>query len=182
MLTITILGEELWDEAAETFLNDESGKIVLQLEHSLVSLSKWESKFEKAFLGKQEKTAEEVLAYVEDMVVTPDYPPDVLLKLTQEHISEINGYIDSKQSATTFGQMPKRPGQTETITSELIYYWMVAYQIPFECQHWHLNRLFSLIRICNVKNAPKDKQSKGQMAQQMRELNEQRRRELGTSG
>ena len=183
MITITILGEELWDESTETFLNDKSGEVVLQFEHSLVSLSKWESKFEKAFLGKETKTTDEVIGYIEAMLLTPNIPLNVLTRLTQAHISEINAYIDSKQSATTFGEMPRQQrGRGETITSELIYYWMVAFQIPFECEHWHLNRLFALVRICNVKNAKPDKVSRHEAAQRNRELNEQRKAQFGTTG
>lgn len=182
MLTITLHSTELWDEATESFQKDPNGDVVLELEHSLVSLSKWESKFEKAFLGKQEKTSEEVLGYVEAMIISQDYPPDVFEKLTQSHIAQINAYIDSKQSATTFGDMPKQRGRNETITSELIYYWMVAFNIPFECQTWHLNRLFSLVRICNMKNSKPEKMSKAALAQRNKELNEQRKAQLGTSG
>jgi hypothetical protein len=182
MLTITFPAEEFWDEATEKFLKDPHGDVVLQFEHSLVSLSKWESKFEKAFLGKQEKTAEEVLGYVEAMIVTENYPPNTLERLTQSHVAQINNYIDSKQSATVFGEMPKQRGRNETITSELIYYWMVAFNIPFECQTWHLNRLFALVRICNNKNSKPEKMSKAAIAQRNRELNEQRKAQLGTSG
>ena len=182
MLTLTILGEELWDEITESFLNDESGTVTLELEHSLVSLSKWESKFEKAFLGRQEKTTEEVLAYIRMMILTPDFPEDVFSKFTPEHISQINAYIDSKQSATTFGDMPETKGRGEIVTSELIYYWMVAFNIPFEVETWHLNRLFSLIRICNVKNSKPKKLSAREIAARNHAENEKRKAELGTSG
>jgi hypothetical protein len=180
MLTLIIPGNEFWDEAANEFLT--RGDIVLELEHSLVSLSKWESKFEKPFLGDQEKTTEEILEYIKIMIVTPNLPPDIFSKLTQNNISDINNYIDSKQSATTFGNMPKATGRKEIVTSELIYYWMVAFNIPFECESWHLNRLFSLIRICNVKQSKPGKQDKHAIAQRNRELNEQRRAQLGTAG
>lgn len=182
MLTIIVqTGAELFDEETNTFLRDSEGDIVLELEHSLVSLSKWESKFQKPFLGQDEKTTEEVLGYIEMMILSP-FPPDILEKLSQENIIEINNYIESKQSATTFGQMPKTRGRAEIITSELIYYWLVTFNIPFECQHWHLNRVFSLIRICNIKQSKPEKQSKHAIAQRNREENERRRAQFGTNG
>jgi hypothetical protein len=186
MLTITINGEELWNEITESFEIASENTIILELEHSLVSLSKWESKFEKPFLGKtkkDEKTTEETLEYIRLMILTPNVPPDIFSKFNQTHINEINNYIDSKQSATTFGTMPKQKrGSGEIVTAELIYYWMVAFNIPFECETWHLNRLFSLVRICNMKNSKPEKMSAHALAQRNRELNDQRRAELNTSG
>lgn len=180
MLTITVLGTELWDETVGEFSTVDD--VVLELEHSLVSLSKWESKFEKPFLGSGEKSIEEISEYLRLMVLTPDISDDVMNRLDSQNIESINLYINSSQSATTFGEMPKTRGSGEVITSELIYYWMVAFNIPFECENWHLNRLFSLVRICNLKNGKPKKMSKGALAQRNRELNAQRRAQLGTSG
>jgi len=180
MLKLTIIGDEFFDEATETF--SSVGDIVVELEHSLVSLSKWESKFQKPFLGSMEKTTDEVLYYIEAMIVTPNFPPDILSKLSRKNFSEINEYIDSKQSATTFGEMPRHRGRSETITSELIYFWMVGFNIPWACETWHLNRLFSLIRICNVKNSKPKKMSRSELAARNRELNAQRKAQLGTTG
>jgi hypothetical protein len=184
MLTITIRtnDQELWDEATESFIVDTSGDVILELEHSLVTLSKWESKFKKPFLGTTEKTEEEIISYVKFMISTPDIPLSIVEKLSQQNVNDINAYIESKESATTFGKIPERKSRGETITAELIYYWMIAFNIPFECQHWHLNRLFSLIQICNIKNSKPEKQSRHAMAQRNRELNEQRRKEFGTTG
>jgi hypothetical protein len=180
MLRIIISGEEFFDEVTETF--STVGDFVLELEHSLVSLSKWESEFQKPFLSSTDKTTEEIFSYVKAMIVTFDYPSDILYRFSQDNITQINEYIDSKQSATTFGNMPKATGRSETVTSELIYYWMVAFNIPFECETWHLNRLFSLIRICNVKNSKPQKMSSREIAARNRELNAQRRAQLGTNG
>lgn len=180
MLTLIVVGDEFFDEETSAFLT--VGDVVLELEHSLLSLSKWESKFQKPFLGREEKTNEEVLSYIECMITTKNYPKDVLDRLTQDNLSSINSYIDSKQSATTFGQMPKQSGRSETVTSELIYYWMIAFNIPFECETWHLNRLFSLIRICNIKNTKPKKMSQSEIASRNRELNAMRKAQLGTSG
>jgi hypothetical protein len=181
MLRIIIEGDESFNEETNTFetIND----VVLDLEHSLISLSKWESKYQKPFLSSQQKSSEEIFGYLKAMVITPDVDPGVLYRCTQKDINKIQEYIDSSQSATTFGSMPERRGPGEVITSELIYYWIVSFNIPFDCQHWHLNRLFSLIRICNIKNSKGGKKlSRNDIAVRNRELNDKRRAELGTSG
>lgn len=180
MLTIIIEEEEIFDEEHNSFDIVES--VVLNLEHSLISLSKWESKYKKPFLSFEKKTPEEILVYLQMMIISPGENLRIINRFSSEVITKIQDYIDSPESATTFGSMPERRGPSETITSELIYYWMTAFQIPFECQHWHLNRLFALIRICNLKNAPEKKLSRNELAQRTRELNAKRRAELNTSG
>lgn len=180
MLTITVSGVESYDEKSQEF--DTQGGTVLELEHSLVSLSKWESEFEKPFLGKEDKTGEEVIAYVKAMTLTPNVPAEVFLELSSENFEAINAYIDAKMSATWFAEAPGAPRTSEVITAELIYYWMTVFQIPFECQHWHLNRLFTLIRICNIKSAKPKKMSRSEAASRQRELNARRKKQLGTTG
>jgi hypothetical protein len=180
VLIITVPGIELYDEIREEFTTAEG--FVLELEHSLVSLSKWESIFEKPFLSKEEKTDAEVMAYIRAMVVTPDVPQEVFSRFSQGTYEQINKYIDAKMSATWFNEKNSGPKNREIITAELIYYWMISFQIPMECQHWHLNRLFTLIRIFNVKNAPQKKMSKSEIAARNRELNAQRRAQYGTTG
>jgi hypothetical protein len=182
MLILKILGNEVFNEETQEF--STFGDFELKLEHSLLSLSKWESKFLKPFLGKEVKTQQEILWYVEAMILNPTIPEGFWDKLSTKNMDEINDYIESPQSATTFGTMPeaKARGRPEVITSELIYYWMVAFNIPFETETWHLNRLFSLIRICNVKNSKPKKMSRSEIAQRNRELNAQRREQFGTSG
>lgn len=180
MLRLVVLGEELYDEVTESF--NTVGDFTLDLEHSLVSLSKWESEFQKPFLSPGQKTNKEVYDYIKAMIISEDFPSDIVYTLSQENLQQINDYIESKQSATTFGEMPPNSGRSEVITSELIYYWMVAFNIPFECETWHLNRLFALIRICNVKNSKPKKMSRNQLAQRNRELNTQRKAQLGTTG
>jgi hypothetical protein len=155
---------------------------VLDLEHSLVSLSKWESIYEKPFLGPKEKTPEEILGYIEAMILNPKIPPGVLSRLSLENRDEISAYIDSRQSATWFRETTSPAHSREVITSELIYYWMISCNIPFECQNWHLNRLFTLIRVFNVKNTKPTKMSRGELAARNRALNEQRKTQLGTQG
>lgn len=180
MLVITVPGIEMFDEELQEFTTH--GDVVLELEHSLVSLSKWEEKYEKPFLSAQEKTAEEIFVYVQCMCLTPDVPPEVFFKLSEGNTKDINAYIDSKRSATWFSEAPGAPSSREVITSELIYYWMTVFQIPFTCETWHLNRLFTLIRICNIKQAKPKKMSRSEIAARNRELNEQRKRQLGTKG
>lgn len=180
MLKIIVKGDELFDETTETF--ETVGDVELELEHSLVSLSKWESKFKKPFLGNEAKSLEETFYYIEAMIISPIYPYDIVKRFSSENFSQINDYIESSESATTFGIMPERRGRGEVITSELIYYWLISFSIPFECERWHLNRLFALIRVCNIKNSKPRKMSKGEMARRNRELNEVRRAQLGTSG
>ena len=180
MLKIIIPKKEYFNEELSTF--ETVDDFELEFEHSLVSLSKWESKIQKPFLGPGEKTSEEILAYVEAMILTPIYPSDIFDRFTQETLDQINAYIESKESATTFGHMPERRGRGEIITSELIYYWMVAFNIPFECERWHLNRLFALIRICNIKNSKPRKMSRNEIASRNRDLNAKRREQYNTTG
>lgn len=180
MLRITIPATELWDEQNNEFI--QCKEQTLQLEHSLVSLSKWESKWNKPFLTKAEKTSEETLDYVRCMTVTQNVKADVYDRLTRQNIIEINEYIDAPMTATTFSNEKKGGLHGEQITSELIYYWMVALQIPFECQKWHLNRLITLIKICNIKNSPNKKQSRRDRLSHNAALNAARRKKYGTKG
>ena len=180
MLTIVVPGVEMFDEQSQEFITRDD--VTLELEHSLVSLSKWEQLYEKPFLGKDEKSTEEVLGYVKCMTLTPDVPDEVYTKLSEENIDKINKYLDAKMSATWFNEAPGAPPSRDVITSELVYYWMITFQIPFECENWHLNRLFTLIRVCNVKQAKPKKMSRTEIAARNRELNAQRRAQLGTKG
>ena len=180
MLTIVVPGTEMFDETSQEFVTKDD--VILELEHSLVSLSKWESKFKKPFLTDEQKTSEETMYYIEAMITSLNHPIDTVLRLSRENITQINNYVESTQSATTFGQMPETKGRGEVITSELIYYWMVAFNIPFECESWHLNRLFALVRICNIKNSKPKKMSRNEIASRNRELNALRRERYGTSG
>lgn len=175
-----VIGEESFNDETQTF--ETLDEVIIDLEHSLISLSKWESKHQKPFLAAGTKTSEEIFDYLKAMVITPEVDLGALYRCSQTDIDRIQEYIDSSQSATTFGVMPERRGLGEVITSELIYYWIVSFNIPFDCQHWHLNRLFSLIRICNIKNSKQKKMPRHEIAQRNRELNERRKSELGTKG
>lgn len=180
MLTIIVPNVEVFDEQSQEFTTKDD--VTLELEHSLVSLSKWESKYEKPFLGEEEKSTEEVLDYIKLMTLTSNPPKDIFSKLSKDNITEINVYIDAKMTATWFSESPGAPKSKDVITAELIYYWMISFNIPFECERWHLNRLFTLIRVCNIKQSKPKKMSRSEIAARNRELNEQRRAQLGTSG
>lgn len=180
MLRLKIPAREFWDEARQEFVPTKEQ--VLQLEHSLVSVSKWESKWKKPFLSKEEKTYEETIDYVRCMTITQNVSADTYFALTQENIQEVNNYISDSMTATFFsGKEPMR-GSGKVVTSELIYYWMVALNIPFECQKWHLNRLLTLIKVCNLESAPPKKRSKHDIMAQNRALNAARKKRLGTRG
>lgn len=180
MLTITVPATESFDEAESKIIRSEEW--TLSLEHSLVSLSRWESKWKKSFLFSKDKSVEEVYGYVEAMCLTPDVPPEVFSKLSQANFDAINEYINEKMTATTFNEMPnQRPGR-DVITAELIYYWMIALQVPVECENWHLNRLMALIKVANLKNSPPKKMGKNEMLAQRERMNEERKARWGTSG
>lgn len=179
MLTITIPGVEMFDEQKQRFKYTEPVKLVLQ--HSLVSLSKWEEQFEKPFLSKEKKTTEETYAYIKAMCVKGKVTENVLLRLSDENLKEINQYIEAKHSATWFNETPGRAPSREIITAEIIYHWMFALQIPKECENWHLNRLLTQIKVVNEKSKPPKKGGRPDLAAR-RALNEQRLREQGTTG
>jgi len=179
VLKLLIPGDEVFDEENSEFVMRDS--IVLELEHSLVSLSKWESTWEKPFLGNEKKTLKETIGYIEAMTLTPDVPPEVFSRLTNAHFEQVNKYIEAKMTATWFNDKPG-PASREIITTELIYYWMVTLNIPFECETWHLNRLFTLIKVCNQKNSPPKKMSRREVMERNRQLNAQRRAQLKTKG
>jgi hypothetical protein len=180
MLTVSVVTEPGFDPTTNKFVAINS--FDLQLEHSLASLSKWESNFEKPFMSKTAKTSEETLWYIEAMILNPKFPPEVLGQISPENIDAIDKYINAKMTATWFTDKADQRPSREIITAEIIYHWMISFNIPFECQYWHLNRLLTLIKVCAQKNAPKKKMNRREAAQQRQALNAQRRAALGTSG
>ena len=180
MLYITIPKQELYDEVKNEFITFEEKTICL--EHSLVSVSKWESKWKKPFLSKEEKTVEETLDYIKCMTITQNVDDKVYNYLSKKNIEDINKYIDDSMTATTFYDTRKNTGRQENITSELIYFWMISLNIPMECQKWHLNRLLTLIKICNIKNDSGKKMSRSEINSRNAALNAARRKKLNTRG
>lgn len=181
MLEITIPGTEEWDEDKEEFITTK--ETTLRLEHSLVSLSKWESRWCKPFLDSKDKTIEETLDYIRCMTLTQNIDPNVYYGLTSENVKQVEEYILAPMTATTINRRNNKTfGPKETITSELIYYWMIALNIPFECQKWHLNRLITLIEVCNIKNSPPKKLSRNELLMRNTKLNAQRRKALNSKG
>lgn len=180
MLCIEVPSTEMWDERTEQFIYGEA--TTLQLEHSLISLSKWESRWNKPFLTKEDKTPEELLDYIRCMTINR-VDPEVYLRLTPENISTIDKYIGAPMTATTINDHgPKSSSRGEIVTSELIYYWMVTFNIPFECQKWHLNRLMTLIRVCEIKNRPPKKMNKRDIMTRNAALNAARRKKMNSKG
>lgn len=180
MLQITIPGVELWDDLKGEFISTKTQ--TLQLEHSLVSLSKWESKWCKPFLTKDAKTREETIDYIRCMTLTQNVNPTVYMTLTDSIISQVNEYIGAPMTATTFSKRQSGGRNGEQTTAELIYYWMIALNIPFECQKWHLNRLLTLIQVCNIKNAPPKKMSRREIMSRNAAENARRRKQMNTRG
>ena len=181
MLQIEVpLTREGWDEEKQEFIPPK--KQVLNLEHSLVSLSKWESRWCKSFISNNNKTEEETLDYIKCMTLTQNVNPEVYEHLTNENIKQINDYIGAPMTATYFSEDKRGKSNREIITSELIYYWMIAANIPFECQKWHLNRLLTLIRVCGIKNEPPKKRSKREIMSRNAALNAARRQQLNSKG
>lgn len=181
MLEITIPSTEYYDDRNSCFMETREQK--LRLEHSLVSLSKWESKWHKPFLSMKEdrRTYEETIDYVRCMTITQNVNPDIYYALTQDNLKEIEDYIADPMSATWFSNKNQRPSR-EVITAEVIYYWMIELEIPFECEKWHLNKLMTLIRVCNEKNSGGKKMSKKDIYKQNRALNSARKKRYNTHG
>lgn len=180
MLQITLPAIEQWDEKREKFINAKEQ--VLQLEHSLVSLRKWESKWHKPFLSKEGKTDEEILDYIKCMTITQNVSADTYNRLTSNHFEQIHDYINDPMTATTFSENKHDKSSREIITAEIIYHWMIALTIPPEYAKWHLNSLLTLIKVCNIKNTPPKKQSKRDIMSRNAALNAARRKQLNSKG
>lgn len=180
MLQIMIPKSEQWDESTNEFIVTKEQ--TLKLEHSLVSLSKWESKWCKPFLSKKEKSVEEVMDYIRCMTITQNVDPNVYFALSKDNIEQINNYISAPMTATTFRPDPRDRTRNRVITAEVIYNWMFTFNIPMECQKWHLNRLLTLIRVCSIESAPSKKMSQKEIMAQNSMLNAARRKKHHTRG
>lgn len=180
MLKIIVKGKELFDERTNEFIS--TNDTVLQLEHSLISLSKWESKWHKPFLNNSDKTEEEMIDYIRCMTITQNVDPGVYYGLSQKNIMEIKNYMDDPMTATWFSDKSNPKSKQKAVTSELIYYWMITLGVPISMEKWHLNRLLTLIRVCNIENSPKKKMKHNDVLRQNSSLNQIRRQMMNSSG
>lgn len=180
MLKIQVKGRELFDEETLTFISAKD--TVLQLEHSLISLAKWESKWHKPFLNNEQKTEEEMRDYIRCMTITQNVDPDVYYCMSEENLLEVKKYMEDPMTATWFNDKNNPKSRQKAVTAELIYYWMITLGIPLEWEKRHLNRLLTLIRVCNNENAPKKKMSRKDVYKQNAALNEARKKKWGTTG
>lgn len=182
MLQLTIQGGELFDERAEKFITVKPQ--TLQLEHSLVSVSKWEAKWKKPFMMPDPMTHEETIDYIRFMTVSPQkVDPEVYRFINDSHVKQVMDYIRDPMTATTITERNKKGQQRQVITSELVYYYMTAYQIPFDpCQKWHFNRLMTLIRVCDAKQQKPTKMKQSDIAKRNRARNAARKARYGTRG
>ena len=182
-LSITIPAGEVWDELTGEFTEIKK-PVKLQLEHSLISVSKWESKYHKPFIGNSRtppKTNAELVNYIKCMTITPNVDEDVYKLLTPEIIKKVSDYINNPMTATTITKTNNKV-DLSIITSEIIYYWMTQFNIPFECEKWHLNRLIMLIQVCGEKSQPPKKMPKGKAISNRKALNAARRKQYNTHG
>jgi hypothetical protein len=187
MLVLNIGAREAFDNKTQEFV--KVGGTRVEMEHSLYSLSKWESIWEKPFLDpRADRTREETISYIEQMIVAPsDLPSETLEQLTNGDVKAVNEYINRKMTATTIHDLAHAPAAaarptSEMVTAEVMYYWLVALNIPFECQYWHLERLITLVKVINLKQSPPKKMSRREIADQQRRLNAERRAKYGTQG
>lgn len=182
MLRLEIESTEGFDESQGKFV--VSPAAVLELEHSLVSVSKWEGKYKISFFDAKPKTVEQTRDYIRMMNLSGEFPDSVFDGFTAEDYDKIRAHVDEKMTATYVPELKSEPSK-DIVTAELIYYWMISLEIPFECQYWPLDKLLTLIKLVNHKNAPKDTKRKNvtqDVLAQRRAINEQRKRELGSTG
>ena len=180
MLIVSIPELEGFDEETQSFVSLPGGE--LHLEHNLIALSKWESITHKHLIDNDDITNDEMLLYIECMITDEEYNPELLKRLPASEVERISNYMADTKTATTVSGSGGGSGSGEYTSSELIYYWMIACQIPFECEKWHINRLLTLIRVCNEKNQPDKKMSQSEIMNRNRELNRARRAKLGSKG
>lgn len=180
MLTILVPESELYDERNNEFIQIKEQTLVL--EHSLVSIAKWESKWKKSYLSNNNKTLEETLDYIKCMTITKNVNPLIYKSLNREALEAIQKYINDPMTATYFYDKEDKPSRPSTITAEVVYYWMISLGIPMECQKWHFNRLIALIRVCNIKSNSGKKMSRSEILLRNKALNEERKRKYKTRG
>lgn len=187
MLEIIVpAANNLWDPVSEMFITSKETK--LTLEHSLVSVTKWESKWHVPFLSNKRLSIPQLRDYVQCMTITQNVDPLTYYALTQDNLNDILSYIENPMTATTINENALKaanrgPRVNETVTNELIYFWMTQLNIPFDpCQKWHLNRLMTLIKVASIKSQPPKKMSKSEAMAQQKALNAARRARTGSRG
>lgn len=180
MLKITVPELELWDERNERFIYLASQ--TLELEHSLASLSKWESTWCKSFLSQKSMTDEEILDYIRCMTITPNVDPEIYMRLSEDNITQINAYIKAPMTATTFSEDKSGRPTREIITAEIVYHWMITLNVPLECEQWHLNKLLAFLKVCSIKNSPPKRRSEKDIMSQNAALNAARRQQMNSRG
>lgn len=180
MLTLIVPARDFYDEKTTAFVS--SPEVTLRLEHSLFALSKWERIWKKPFLSVEKKTSEETMSYIQQMCLDEDVDPSVFSRLNSVDHERIREYLSAKMTAAWFSDSGTRKPSREIVTAEIIYYWMISHNIPFECQYWHLDSLLALIKTCNAKNATGKKMSRSEILAKQRELNMKRRAQLGSKG
>lgn len=179
MLKLILPAAELYDESTMTFFTTKEQQVVL--EHSLVSLSKWESKWRKPFLSKEAKSMAEFTDYIRCMTLTQNVDPNAYSAITPDILRQVTAYIDAPMTATTISGRPRRASR-EILTSEVIYWQMFVYGIPIECQKWHLNRLLTLLNVFAAKSAKPEKIPSSELLSRNRALNAARRKQFHTRG
>lgn len=181
MLQLVIPESELFDSDKNEFIKVK--ETTLSLEHSLVSLSKWESIWHKPFISTEKKSADELVSYIQCMCLTKNVDPRIFVLLNEEQVKMVREYIEDPMTATTFREEPNRPqGRNQVVTAEILYYQMITYNIPMECQKWHLNKLMTLIRVCAIKSGPQKKMSPSDVMKQYSSLNQSRRAAMHSKG
>ena len=179
MLELHVPAQEYFNEETNEFITVKA--TTLKLEHSLISLAKWESRWLKPFLANDAKTNEETLDYIRCMSIM-QIDPSVVTGLTPELLEQVTEYINAPMTATTITDRSNVKPKSEVITAEVIYYWMITLNIPFECEKWHLARLLALLEVCSIKNSPHGKMTKAETLMSNAQLNALRRQQLGTTG
>lgn len=179
MLILKIPEQEFYNQVTGEF--EYCRACTLKLEHSLVSISKWEAKWKKPFLTQEPKTPAEFIDYIRCMTINQDVPDEIYELMGHDNVRKIEEYIMDPATATTVIDRRKGTGKSEIPTSELIYYWMVSNGIPFECEKWRLNRLITLIKVCNAKGNPQQ-MSKQEIYAMNAALNSSRRAASGSKG
>lgn len=179
MLTLVVAAREFYDDQKETFVNVQEQTICL--EHSLISLRRWEANWQKPYLSKTPKTKMETLDYIRCMSINKEISLETVMSLSDDQLKKIHQYIEAPMTATTFSKDDAPPSR-QIMTAELIYWQMIANQIPFECEKWHLNRLFTLIRVCGIKNQKPKKMGKQETMNRNRQLNQARRAQMNSKG